>query len=88
MFKSRKSVIIKKNIRGSNLSLNSSLRSSNDKKTKMFRQRNSEKINSAATILNTTEHGAWDTKGNNLVYETELIRDDEYQKALEIINLG
>jgi hypothetical protein len=40
------------------------------------------------TIKNTTEHGAWNTSKNNLVYETELIRDAEYEKALDIINTG
>ena len=88
MFKSSKGLIIKKSLRNIQKLKTGSLRISRAIQTKNLRQRNSEKINSAATILNTTEHSAWDTSNNDLVYETELIRDAEYQKALEIINMG
>ena len=88
MYKSNKSQSIKKSLRNPQELNTCSLRISRAFQTKKLRQRNSEKTNSATTILNTTEHGAWDTNSNNLVYETELIRDAEYQKALEIINIG
>ena len=88
MFKSRKSLIIKKSLRNVQLLKSQPLRIQTATQTKKSRQGNSEKIISAATIQNTTEHGAWDTSKNNLVYETELIRDAEYEKALEIINTG
>ena len=88
MFKSSKGLMIKKSLRNIQKLKTGSLRISRAIQTKNLRQRNSEKINSAATILNTTEHSAWDTSKNDLVYETELIRDAEYEKALEIINMG
>lgn len=77
MFKSSKSLIIKKSLRNSQNLKNCPLRISRALQTKKLRQRNAEKTIST-TMQNTTVHGAWETKGDSLVYETEYIRDVEY----------
>ena len=77
MFKSSKSLIIKKSLRNSQNLKNCPLRISRALQTKKLRQRNAEKTIST-TIQNTTVHGAWETKGDSLVYETEYIQDAEY----------
>ncbi len=77
MFKSSKSLIIKKSLRNTQNLKNCPLRISRALQTKKLRQRNTEKTIST-TMQNTTVHGAWETKGDSLVYETEYIRDAEY----------
>ena len=77
MFKSSKTFIIKKSLRNSQKSKNCLLRISRAPQTKKLRQRNTEKTIST-TMQNTTVHGAWETKGDSLVYETEYIHDAEY----------
>lgn len=77
MFKSSKSLIIKKSLRNSWDLKNCPLRISRALQSKKLRQRNAEKTIST-TMQNTTVHGAWETKGDSLVYETEYIQDAEY----------
>lgn len=77
MCKSSKSYIIKKSLRSTQNLKNYNLGISRAFQTKKLKLRNAEKTIST-TMQNTTVHGAWETKGDSLVYETEYIHDAEY----------
>ena len=77
MCKSSNSYIIKKSLRSAQNLKNYNLGISRAFHTKKVKLKNAEKAIST-TMQNTTVHGAWETKGDCLVYETEYIHDAEY----------